>query len=94
MDIGWGNRLEAQLRNYIPVLVASGGNLSEGLDSILAQKLLRKLKGRFDLSADEMVKLKTRITSVWETDSQLSTGIPEQSVGLIETELRRLGGNI
>jgi len=94
MDIGWGNRLEAQLRNYIPVLVASGGNLSEGLDSILAQKLLRKLKGRFDLSADDMVKLKTRITSVWEADSQLSTGIPEQSVGLIETELRRLGGNI
>lgn len=94
LDIGWGNRLEAQLKSYIPVLVACGGSLSEGLDAILAQKLLRKIKGRFDLSADEMVKLKARITSVWEAESQLNTGIPEQSVGLIETELRRLGGNI
>jgi len=94
MEIGWGNRLEAQLRRYIPVLVACGGDISEGLDSILARKLLRKLKGRFDLSSENIAKLKNTITSVWDNESQLKTGIPEQSVGLIEAELKRLGGNL
>jgi hypothetical protein len=94
MEIGWGNRLEAQLRRYIPVLVACGGDISEGLDSILSRKLLRKLKGRFDLSPDDMVKLRNTISSVWDNETQLKSGIPEHSVGLIETELRRLGGNI
>lgn len=94
MEIGWGNRLEAQLHRYIPVLVACGGDISEGLDSILARKLLRKLKGRFDLSSEEMAKLRNTITSVWDSEVQLKTGKPVQSVGLIENELRRLGGNI
>jgi hypothetical protein len=94
MEIGWGNRLEAQLRRYIPVLVACGGDISEGLDAILARKLLRKLKGRFDLSPEDMNKLRNTISSVWDNESQLKIGIPEQSVGLIDSELRRLGGNI
>ena len=94
MEIGWGNRLEAQLRRYIPVLVACGGDISEGLDSILARKLLRKLKGRFDVASDEMAKLKNTITGIWENEAKLRNSIPEQSVGLLETELKRLGGNI
>lgn len=93
MEIGWGNRLETQLRSYIPVLVASGGDLSEGLDSILSRKLLRKLKGRFDLSSEDMLRLQNTITSVWEDEAQLKAGIPKQSVGLIQGELRRLGGS-
>lgn len=91
LQIGWGNRLEEQLKSYIPVVVACGGSVSEGLDSILAHKLLRKLKGRFDIQADEISKLRSRISSVWSEHLSLKDGLPERSDALIETELRRLG---
>ncbi len=91
LEIGWGNRLEAQLRSYVPVLVACGGSVSEGLDTILAHKLLRKLKGRFDLTADELSKLKSRIYSVWSEHPSLKNALPERSDTLIDAEMRRLG---
>jgi hypothetical protein len=91
LDIGWGNRLETQLRCYVPVLVACGGSVSEGLDTILAHKLLRKVKGRFDISADELSKLKSRIASVWSEQPGLKSGRPDRSNDLITNELRRLG---
>jgi hypothetical protein len=91
LDIGWGNRLESQLKCYVPVLVACGGSVSEGLDTILAHKLLRKIKGRFDISADELSKLKSRITSVWSEQPGLRSGRPDRSNDLLTNELRRLG---
>jgi len=91
LDIGWGNRLETQIRRYVPVLVACGGSVSEGLDTILAHKLLRKVKGRFDISADELSKLKSRIASVWSEHPGLKSARPDRSNDLITVELRRLG---
>jgi hypothetical protein len=91
LDIGWGNRLETQIRRYVPVLVACGGSVSEGLDTILAHKLLRKVKGRFDISADELSKLKSRIASVWSEHPGLKSARPDRSNDLITAELRRLG---
>jgi hypothetical protein len=91
LDIGWGNRLETQMRRYVPVLVACGGSVSEGLDTILAHKLLRKVKGRFDISADELSKLKSRIASVWSEHPGLKSARPDRSNDLITVELRRLG---
>jgi hypothetical protein len=91
LEIGWGNRLETQLRCYVPVLVACGGSVSEGLDTILAHKLLRKVKGRFDISADELSKLKSRIASVWSEHPSLKLAKPDRSNDLITAELRRLG---
>lgn len=91
LEIGWGNRLETQLRCYVPVLVACGGSVSEGLDTILAHKLLRKVKGRFDISADELLKLKSRIASVWSEHPSLKSAKPDRSNDLITAELRRLG---
>ena len=91
LHIGWGNRLETQLKCYVPVLVACGGSVSEGLDTILAHKLLRKVKGRFDISTDELSKLKSRIASVWSEHPGLKSARPDRSNDLITAELRRLG---
>ena len=42
--ITFGNRIMKQIRNYIPVYVACGGDELEALDDILSKKVLRKLE--------------------------------------------------
>ena len=42
--ITFGNRIMKQIRSYIPVYVACGGDELEALDDILAKKVLRKLE--------------------------------------------------
>ena len=43
-QITFGNRIMKQIRSYIPVYVACGGDELEALDDILARKILRKLE--------------------------------------------------
>lgn len=45
-QITFGNRIMKQIRSYIPVLLACGGTELEGLDDILARKVLRKLENK------------------------------------------------
>ena len=45
-QITFGNRIMKQIRMYIPVLLACGGTELEGLDDILARKVLRKLENK------------------------------------------------
>ena len=90
LAIGWGNRLERQIDRYIPVIVASGGSLSEGLDNLLAHKLLRKIKGRFDITSDQISSLKSAVQTVWGLNPELSSGLPVKSLGLLEKEEKRL----
>ena len=42
--ITFGNRIMKQIKTYIPVYVACGGEELEALDDILAKKVLRKLE--------------------------------------------------
>lgn len=42
--ISFGNRIMKQIRTYIPVYVACGGDELDALDDILAKKVLRKLE--------------------------------------------------
>ena len=44
--ITFGNRIMKQIRAYVPVLVACGGTELDGLDDILARKVLRKLESK------------------------------------------------
>ena len=44
--ITFGNRIMKQIEAYIPVLVACGGTELDGLDDILARKVLRKLEAK------------------------------------------------
>ena len=44
--ITFGNRIMKQIRSYVPVMVACGGEELEALDDILSRKVLRKLESK------------------------------------------------
>jgi len=45
-QITFGNRIMQQIRNYVPVIVASGGSEVSAIDDILSKKVLRKLEAK------------------------------------------------
>ncbi|MEG5025941.1 hypothetical protein QUB36_08535 [Microcoleus sp. AT8-B1] len=85
--IGWGNRLQRQINDYIPVVIAAGGSLTEATDHILATKILRKVRDRHDIQSEDLTELKERIETYW---SELDAGQPVKSLNLLESELQRL----
>ncbi len=44
--ITFGNRIMMQIRNFVPVFIACGGNEDEALDDIISKKILRKLESQ------------------------------------------------
>lgn len=85
--IGWGNRLQRQIDNYIPVVIVAGGSLTEATDSILATKILRKISVRHDTQPGDLTELKDTIETYW---SELDAGAPTKSLKILQTELHRL----
>lgn len=69
--IGWGNRLERQARQFIPVVMAAGGSSSQALDHLLSVRLFRdgKVTGRYDTKQEHLSKLQSCLNSVWESIS-------------------------
>ncbi|MDP5132258.1 MAG: AAA family ATPase [Paraglaciecola sp.] len=65
--IGWGNRLERQARQFLPVVVASGGSMSEALDHLLSVRLFRngKVTGRYDTKSEHLLELQDQLSDVW-----------------------------
>jgi len=53
-DIGWGNRLEKQVSQFIPVYIDAGGGLNEAVDHIVATKLLRKLENKHNVRPKDL----------------------------------------
>ncbi|MFA7377050.1 MAG: AAA family ATPase [Acholeplasmataceae bacterium] len=43
-QITFGNRIMQQIKNYVPVIVSSGGTELQAIDDILSKKVLRKLE--------------------------------------------------
>ena len=66
--IGWGNRLDRQVERFVPVVLASGGSLTEAVDHLVATKLARKLVDRFGVRADDLVDLAVNIEAPWNLD--------------------------
>ena len=90
LGLGWGNRLERQIDRFIPVIIESGGTLGEAADHLVATKLLRKLRGRFDLGPKQLVDFQDHLRNAWwEIDTN---GFPEKCVDLLTGEIKRLGG--
>lgn len=83
--VGWGNRLENQLARYLPVVVESGGTISEAMDHLLVTKVLRKLKDRHDVRASALEELSTKLQTAW--DKLDDANPPERCVALIEREI-------
>lgn len=81
----WGNRLEKQIQQYIPVVLACGGNEAEAVDHILATRILRKLRDRYDVDAEALQNLQNQIHESWPvTNTEL-----ERSKKLLADEIRQ-----
>ena len=87
--VGWGNRLERQMEDYVPVVIAAGGSIGEATDHILATKILRKIRDRYDNNVADLRELQNCISKSWENLDQKNQ--PERSLDIISDELRRLG---
>ncbi|GAA5504051.1 hypothetical protein Dxin01_03819 [Deinococcus xinjiangensis] len=85
--LNWGNRLERQMKAFVPVMVACGGTVGEATDHILATKILRKVQNQFDVRPDDLGDLQALLRAKWPTLG----GQPEHSMRSIDHTLRRLG---
>jgi hypothetical protein len=87
--VGWGNRLERQMLDFVPVVIAAGGTVGEAVDHVLATKLLRKIRDRHDTRPEDLTALLERVAEVWPgLDAKRG---PTQSEAIVRDELRRLG---
>lgn len=74
-DVSFGNRLERQIRDFVPVVCAAGGTKELALDHLLATKIVRKGKitGLFGVQDDSLVKLKDEIQKNLKLDENSAT---------------------
>jgi hypothetical protein len=97
--VGWGNRLERQLKNYVPVIRASGGRLGEALDHIIATKLIRNIRNRHDNRPEHIKELLDEVTRGLELiDAGWMRTITDESeiasVAMLREEYDKLGGDV
>lgn len=78
--LGWGGRLEKQLRAFVPVILSAGGTVGEAFDHVLSTRLLRKLEGSFGLNPDHLKGLLQLLDDQWFDDGSL----PEHSSALVQ----------
>jgi hypothetical protein len=95
--VGWGNRLERQIQDYVPVVKASGGSLGEALDHVVATKLIRKIRNRHDNRPAHIKELRDvlragleRVDQQWVHDTD-----PREmrSLAMLDDEYEKLGGD-
>ena len=86
-NVGWGGRMESQLKRYIPVVVAAGGSYGEGLDVLIATRVLRKICGRHDNQLEDLQHLRNEIGNKWQDGDYPE---PKATLSVIDDELRRL----
>lgn len=84
-NLGWGGRLETQIKKFIPVVLASGGTVGEALDQVLSSRVLRKITGRHDNSEEDLEAINDILEQAWPDKKNG----PESSLKLIAKELRR-----
>jgi hypothetical protein len=89
--VGWGNRLERQMLDFVPVVLAGGGTLTEAVDHVLSTKLLRKIRDRHDTRPEDLEALRIAVEDAWP--GLRSEGEPFKSKEIIRSELRRLGAD-
>ncbi len=85
--IGFGGRLEAQTQRFVPVVLACGGTPGEALDHLVTTRLLRRLRGRHDLMADEVRGLLDIVQQTWPCKKSPAAA----GTKLLRRELKRLG---
>lgn len=87
-NIGWGGRLESQIRRFLPVVLASGGTQGEAIDHILSSRVLRKIKGKHDNDEADLEAVKSILETSWPDKKHA----PIISLRLINKELKHFRG--
>lgn len=87
LDIGWGNRLEKQIKLFVPVFKALGGNDADALDHIIASKILRSVVGRYDLQDSTLNEMKDELEKNFRNKFDFE---PPKSLKIVKDELNKL----
>ncbi|MEX5635594.1 hypothetical protein [Parafrankia sp. FMc2] len=82
--IGWGPRLEEQTRAYVAVVRGAGGTMEEAADHVLATKLLRKVRGRYQIRGEQLSNVKDVVLRSWKQAGL--RGDPGASITLLADE--------
>jgi hypothetical protein len=92
-EIGWGPRLEQQIRDFAPVVVAAGGNVGEATDHILATRVLRRLQGRYNLHTGKLQDLRDLIQARWPQLDENATDRtpPDAATALLDRLIEEKG---
>lgn len=89
LRISWGSRLKRQAAAFVPVVLAAGGGIGEAADHLLATKVLRKLRGRFEVQPPELEDLRELVRSSWGEVDPVNG--PTASVRVLDAEIRARG---
>lgn len=86
---GWGNRLERQALQFLPVVKATGGSFEIALDHLLATRMFRtgKVIGRYDVDTDDLHAVEQALEAAWHGMSL--AGAPNRCLQAIEKDIKR-----
>ncbi|HNF28537.1 MAG TPA: hypothetical protein PKV80_28995, partial [Leptospiraceae bacterium] len=85
--IGWGNRLENQLKKFIPVYIECGGKEPNAVDHIVLNRIFRNLKDRYDIRIDELKKFKDSFEKDFCEDFKVQNNL--HSIRFLEEEISK-----
>lgn len=82
-DVSFGNRLERQIDNFVPIVCASGGTKELALDHLIATKIIRrgKITGLFGVQKESLEVLRNEILT------GIGLAANSQTVKLLEQDI-------
>ena len=88
--LGWGNRLERQLKRFVPVVIEAGGNEALAVDHLLQSRMFRdgKVVGRHNVQVDDLNRIQDDLQEMWN-DCELE-GEPTRCLKAIALDINRL----
>ncbi|MGI5232547.1 hypothetical protein [Actinoallomurus sp. CA-142502] len=86
--ISSGSRTTAHLEAFVPVVLAAGGTVGDAADHALATRVLRKLRGRFEIPVPLIEGLREDLPRLWEPFKTA----PHRSLERLDEEIHLRGG--
>jgi len=87
LGIGWGNRLKKQINLFMPVFEALEGSIANAFDHIISSKILRSIKGRYDLQETTLNEMKDELETNFKNEFG---GEAKKSLEIVNDEISRL----
>lgn len=89
-QLGWGNRLERQLKRFVPVVIEAGGSEALAVDHLLQSRMFRdgKVVGRHDVQTDVLKRIEDQLQELWS--KRKLDGEPTQCLAALQRDIKRL----